>query len=301
MRKPPRVVSADPADAGAADSSGACSAARCPSEPCSAMRRLSPRPAFRSSRSGGRGRLPPGAWLSDEADGPRRSRGGGALRRARSRAWARPRVGRSTAEAPRVTFPSSRSAPAGPRASSMSTRVAGFARKIAAAPAGDRRGALARSPPRIRYRRARPSSRAASIRSASSSRPVSGICSRSAVGRARLSGVADRFRQRAARSWPSPSGLRPRRRLGPPLAGLRTELPANRGHRAPSPQPSPLPPRGPRRREGGALDRDREVRRTRPRLPPLARIRGASRGDRPARTTRADRSRGRRNCCSLRG
>ena len=119
-------------------------------------------------------RLSARARLPDKADGARRHRGRSALRRPGRGARARPRAGRGRPEAACPCPQSCRSRPES-GAALPSTRAAGFARRTGPAPARDRRCALARSPPRHPLPRRRAAScRAASDRSASSSRRVSG-------------------------------------------------------------------------------------------------------------------------------
>ena len=269
-RKPARLVPPRAPDPGAAHGRGARRAARGLGAD-GAARRAGARGGGRADRlgSGPRRRLPPGARLPHEAHRPRCDRGGGALRRPRCGARARPRARRSAPEAARLAARRScRTAPAEPRSSSTSTCAAGFARRTASPTcprSRERSGAAGASTSATA--RARPSSRAGSTRSGSSSRPASGTCSRGAAARSASTACRGSSPRGSARSQAdSPAGLRSRGRLGEPLGGVRARPAAGRGHRARAAQPGPVPPRRARGRGRRPADGGRAVRGARPRL-----------------------------------
>ena len=202
-REPPRLVLAPSADARTVDRRGARRAAR-------GLRahRAARRAGARGSRCpdrlgpGAGGRLPPRAGLPDEADRPRRLRGGGALRRAGGRARARARARRGAAEAARVITRGSAGARR-PRRAALPRRYAGLVSRAGArpAPAGDRGGLWRGRRLDIRYREgpAVVSRRLDPLGLISQGRRLvsAGAAPRGGAG---LPGVADRFRSREARS-----------------------------------------------------------------------------------------------------
>ena len=155
----------------------------------------------------------------------------------------------------------------------------------------------------IRYREGADwSSRAGSTRSASSSRPASGTCSRGAAGRSGSTGCR-------GSSPPASARRRPRRPPDFDLAAAwasrseafeRSRAQIEVTVRVPRSQVRYL--RGARVvEERRPADRDRPVRRPRPRLPRAPGLRPGRRGARPAGAARADRNCGRRDRRALRG
>ena len=242
-RKPARVVPPRAPDARPADGRRALGAARSLRANRAARRAgagrsgRSPRLRSRTGR-----RLPPRARLPDEAHGPRRGGGRGALRRPGRRARARTRARRCAPEAPRV-------AP-GRGAGAREPRRAAFPRRHArlvprggpsALPARHRRRSLARPARRHALSRGL-DHRDAAHRPARPRAQGGGLVPARAAPRrgARVPRVEDRLRPRARGAVHAAGRLRPRRGVDRPLGGVRADAALARGHGARSAQGDPL-------------------------------------------------------------